>query len=36
MQEICIALFLYLLPENYSSLKSALGLGFYSQPYETV
>ena len=28
MQEICVALFLYLLPENYSSLKSALGLGF--------
>ena len=28
MQEICVALFLYLLPTNYSSLKSALGFGF--------
>jgi len=28
MQEICVALFLYLLPENYSSLKFALGFGF--------
>ena len=36
MQEICVALFLYLVPINYSSLKSALGLGFYLQIYETV
>ena len=28
MREICVALFFYLLPENYSSLKSALGFGF--------